>query len=125
MNYLIDFKLKNNDENIEKYNISIKYIGNDIVFEDVGDKYILRVENNIMKMTKENKESKIEFLFDEKRVTNGKYYIKELNNYFDTKIKTLDLNLSKKIIHVKYKLFISNEETGTFDFKITLKEASK
>lgn len=123
MKYLIDFYLKNNDEESNKKNIEalsnenvLKFNLNDDIIE------ITKNENNII-MSKDNNESNIVFNFILGKKTSTSYYIKNMNFYIDTEVLTKSLMIEKNKIMVEYDLWLSNEKAGSFKYEINIKEA--
>ena len=120
-NLLIDFYLKNNDENITKENINAKSKNNQLTFEIENDKYVIERGKNVS-LKKENSESLLEFIFINNKCVEGKYYIKELDFYMDAKVKTNELVNAKNIINIKYELQLQDEFIGNFELLIKVKE---
>ena len=117
---ILDFYIKNNDEEYFYENINAKYKNNTYVFNIENDKYEIKVDNKII-LKKENNESLLEFIFDENKETNATYYIKELDFYMDAKINTIYTKKEVDIV-VEYKLTLQDEEIGNFIFKLKDKE---
>lgn len=120
-NLLIDFYLKNNDENITKENINAKLKNNQLTFEIENDKYVVERGKNIL-LKKENSESLLEFNFINNKFVECKYYIKELDFYMDAKVKTTEMVNTKNIINIKYELQLQDEFIGNFELLIKVKE---
>lgn len=117
---ILDFYIKNNDEEYFYENINAKYKNNTYIFNIENDKYEIKVDNKII-LKKENNESLLEFIFDENKETNATYYIKELDFYMDAKINTIYTKKEVDIV-VEYKLTLQDEEIGNFIFKLKDKE---
>lgn len=123
MKYLVDFRLKNNDESISKNNIEAIYIKNkELSFKYDNESIKININNDNIIMQKENKDSKIIFNFILNKKADTKYYIKELDFYIDTEVLTNNLTISDKKIHIEYDLWLSGEYTGKFMYEIDIKE---
>lgn len=123
MKYLVDFKLKNNDEFIEKNNIEAIYTKNkQLSFKYDDEKVQIDTNNNNVIMKKENNDSKIIFNFILNKKTQTKYYIKELEFYIDTEVLTNKLIIRDNNIYIEYELWLSGEYTGKFIYEIVIKE---
>ena len=118
--YIISFYLKNNDEIIRKDNIESKIKKDELLFEINKDKYKINLSKFIL--NKDNNESTINFIFDDKNETKGTYYIKDMNFYMDAKIKTNKLIYKDNKLDIDYELYLQDEYIGKFRLKITVKE---
>lgn len=123
MNVLINFKIKNNAEEIIKTNIKAKYKKyKQLEFSYDNESINIEINNNNIIMHKENNESVIVFNFKLNQTTESKYYIKELDFYIDTVINTKKLKIEKNKIDIEYNLKLSGEEIGNFKYQIIIKE---
>ena len=120
-NLLIDFYLKNNEENISKKNINAKLKHNQLTFEIENDKYVVERGKNIS-LKKENSDSLLEFNFIDNKCVEGKYYIKELDFYMDAKVKTNKIINKDNKLEINYELYLQDEYIGKFELIITVKE---
>lgn len=118
--YIISFYLKNNDEIIRKDNIESKIKKDELLFEINKDKYKINLSKFIL--NKDNNESTINFIFDDKNETKGTYYIKDMNFYMDARIKTNKLIYKDNKLDIDYELYLQDEYIGKFRLKITVKE---
>lgn len=124
MKYYIDFIIKNNDEEVSKYDIKAIYNENkgiEFNYDKESIKITINKDNIIMK--KENDESIITFNFNLNKKTETKYYLKDLGFYIDTEILTNKLIIEKEKIYIEYKLWLQGEEAGEFKYQIDIKEA--
>ncbi len=118
--YIINFYLKNNDETIKKDNIESVFKKNTLKFNIGNDKYKIDLDKFILE--KDNNESRLCFIFSDKKDTKGTYYIKELDFYMDAKIKTSKLIYKDNKLDIKYELYLQDEYIGKFELKIEVKE---
>ena len=65
---------------------------------------------------------KCNFEFKDNAITNGTYFIKEMNFYMDAKIKTTKCIVNEENINIEYTLWLHDEEIGNFEFKLEVKE---
>lgn len=117
---MINFYLKNNDETIKRDNIESDIKKNRIKFNVDNDKY--RIDLDQFVLEKDNSESRLCFMFNDKKETKGTYYIKELDFYMDARIKTNKLIYKDNKLEIKYELYLQDEYIGKFELKITVKE---
>lgn len=96
----------------------IKY-KNKLNFKVDGYKYQLILNDNELKLMYENEEMKNLLLFSLKTITKAIIYVKKENITFELSIKTLNLNISKDLITVRY-IIMDNEEK--YELKIELGE---
>lgn len=120
-NYFVDFSLQNNEEKIEKKDIKIKKENNIMTFLSDNEKFKITLNDNII-LEKDNDESLIVFDFKLNEETSSKYYIKDLDFYIDTKIKTKQLEIKDNYIFIEYDLWLSDEYTGNFKYELKFKE---
>mgnify|MGYP004445475629 CR=1 FL=1 len=120
-NYFVDFSLQNNEEKIEKKDIKLKKENNIMTFLSDNEKFKITLNDNII-LEKDNDESLIVFDFKLNEETSSKYYIKDLDFYIDTKIKTKQLEIKDNYIFIEYDLWLSDEYTGNFKYEIKFKE---
>ncbi len=118
--YIISFYLKNNDEVIKKDIPIYKIEKNKLKFNIDNDKYKIDLDKFIIE--KDSIESRLCFMFSEKKETNGTYYIKELDFYMEAKIKTNKLIYKDNKLEIKYELYLQDEYIGKFELKIEVKE---
>ena len=102
----IDYKIKNNDEILKKENLEAVYKVNEYLkIKDKDENINISFDNgNIIKETE------------------SKYFIKNLNFYIDTKVKTNHLQIDDDRIIIEYDLWLSDEYSGNFKYEIILKE---
>lgn len=120
-NYFVDFSLQNNEEKIEKKDIKLKKENNTMTFLSDNEKFKMTLNDNII-LEKDNDESLIVFDFKLNEETSSKYYIKDLDFYIDTKIKTKQLEIKDNYIFIEYDLWLSDEYTGNFKYELKFKE---
>lgn len=120
-NYFVDFSLQNNEEKIEKKDIKLKKENNIMTFLSDNEKFKITLNDNII-LEKDNDESLIVFDFKLNEETSSKYYIKDLDFYIDTKIKTKQLEIKDNYIFIEYDLWLSDEYTGNFKYELNFKE---
>ena len=118
--YIINFYLKNNEEVIKK-NIPIyNKEKNTLKFNINNDSYIIDLDKFIL--TKDNSESSLFFKFNDKKETNGTYYIKDINITMDVKIITSKLFYQDNRLEINYELYLQDEYIGKYMLKIDIKE---
>jgi len=118
--HIISFYLKNNDEVIKRDNIDSKIKKNELLFNIDNDKY--KIDLDKYTLYKDNSESSLNFIFNDKKETNGTYYIKEMKFYMDAKIKTNKLIYKDSKLEIDYELYLQDEYIGNFKIKIEVKE---
>lgn len=118
---IINFYLRNNEEEITRNDISYKIKNNTYIFNIDNDNYTVEKSDNIH-LRKENSESIIDFIYINNKETKGTYYIKELNFYMDAKIKTNKLVNLNNLIEINYDLYLQDEYIGNFEIKFEIKE---
>lgn len=122
MNYVINFSIQNNDEKIIKKNIKTKYKNNELSFKYDNESIKITIKKDNIIMYKENNESILTFNFIKNKETESKYFIKSLNFYIDTKIKTNKLEIKKDRLYIEYELYLQDEYSGKFIYEIQIKE---
>lgn len=115
MKVLINSSLRNN-ENEEENTKKIKGIllNNTIKYNEEGVKVEI-VLDDIITLSRINNEYEIRLTFDNKKITNGSYIIKDINKKIDFKITTNQLKLENNQLLISYKLDINDLE---FYFKL-------
>ena len=113
----LDLIIKNNDGITTYKDIYYKEKSNKLLFETKDDNYEFIIDKTI-KMIKDNKESKIEVLFDDNKKTHGLYNIKDINTTFNLNIITNTLEINEKSVIIEYELYIEDEKTGDFRIEI-------
>lgn len=105
----ISIKTAINDEKFLFKGIKKK---NKIIYKD-NDISVMIDISNIVVLTRENLDFKINLIFDEKENTKGFYLLKSSNNYLELQIKTEKLVVLENSIEIIYNIN-SNEETINF-----------
>lgn len=119
----IDYKIKNNDEIVKKENLEAVYKVNEYLkIKDIDENINISFDNGNIIMERDNNESNLLFNFVLDKETESKYFIKNLNFYIDTKIKTNHLQIDDDRIIIEYDLWLSDEYSGNFKYEIILKE---
>lgn len=119
----IDYKIKNNDEELKKENLEAVYKVNEYLkIKDIGENINISFDNGNIIMERDNNESNLLFNFVLDKETESKYFIKNLNFYIDTKVKTNHLQIDSDRIIIEYDLWLSDEYSGNFKYEIILKE---
>ena len=119
----IDYKIKNNDEILKKENLEAIYKVNEYLKINYIDENInISFDNGNIIMERDNNESNLLFNFVLDKETESKYFIKNLNFYIDTKVKTNHLQIDDDRIIIEYDLWLSDEYSGNFKYEIILKE---
>lgn len=120
----IDYKIKNNDEILKKENLEAVYKVNEYLkIKDIDENINIFFDNGNIIMERDNNESNLLFNFVLDKETESKYFIKNLNFYIDTKVKTNHLQIDDDRIIIEYDLWLSDEYSGNFKYEIILKEA--
>ena len=114
---MLDLIIKNNDGITTYKDISYKEKNNKLLFETKDDNYEFIIDKSF-KMIKDNKDSKIEVLFNETKKTKGIYIIKDINTTFNLNIITNTLEINEKSVIIEYELYIEDEKTGDFRIEI-------
>ena len=119
----IDYKIKNNDEILKKENLEAVYKVNEYLkIKDIDENINISFDNGSIIMERDNNESNLLFNFVLDKETESKYFIKNLNFYIDTKVKTNHLQIDDDRIIIEYDLWLSDEYSGNFEYEIILKE---
>ena len=119
----IDYKIKNNDEIVKKENLEAVYKVNEYLkIKDIHENINISFDNGNIIMERDNNESNLLFNFVLDKETESKYFIKNLNFYIDTKVKTNHLQIDDDRIIIEYDLWLSDEYSGNFKYEIILKE---
>lgn len=119
----IDYKIKNNDEILKKENLEAVYKVNEYLkIKDIDENINISFNNGNIIMERDNNESNLLFNFVLDKETESKYFIKNLNFYIDTKVKTNHLQIDDDRIIIEYDLWLSDEYSGNFKYEIILKE---
>lgn len=119
---LIDYIIKNNDEITKKENLKADYKINEYLkIKDDYEVINISFNNGNIIMERDSSASNIIFNFINGKETETKYFIKELNFYIDTKIKTKNIQISDNKIFIEYELWLSSEYSGNFIYEINLK----
>lgn len=119
----IDYKIKNNDEILKKENLEAVYKVNEYLkIKDIDENINISFDNGNIIMERDNNESNLLFNFVLDKETESKYFIKNLNFYIDTKVKTNHLQIDDDRIIIEYNLWLSDEYSGNFKYEIILKE---
>lgn len=119
----IDYKIKNNDEELKKENLEAVYKVNEYLkIKDIDENINISFDNGNIIMERDNNESNLLFNFVLDKETESKYFIKNLNFYIDTKVKTNHLQIDDDRIIIEYDLWLSDEYSGNFKYEIILKE---
>lgn len=119
----IDYKIKNNDEILKKENLEAVYKVNEYLkIKDIDENINISFNNGNIIMERDNNESNLLFNFVLDKETESKYFIKNLNFYIDTKVKTNHLQIDSDKIIIEYDLWLSDEYSGNFKYEIILKE---
>ena len=119
----IDYKIKNNDEILKKENLEAIYKVNEYLkIKDIDENINISFNNGNIIMERDNNESNLLFNFVLDKETESKYFIKNLNFYIDTKVKTNHLQIDDDRIIIEYDLWLSDEYSGNFKYEIILKE---
>ncbi len=119
----IDYKIKNNDEILKKENLEAVYKVNEYLkIKDIDENINISFNNGNIIMERDNNESNLLFNFVLDKETESKYFIKKLNFYIDTKVKTNHLQIDDDRIIIEYDLWLSDEYSGNFKYEIILKE---
>ena len=114
--YIISFYLKNNDEIIKKNITTYNKEKNILKFNIDNDSY--NIDLNKFILIKDNKESTLNFKFNDKKETNGTYYIKDINITMDARIKTNKLLYKDNKLEINYELHLQDEYIGKFELII-------
>ena len=119
----IDYKIKNNDEILKKENLEAVYkVTEYLKIKDIDENINISFDNGNIIMERDNNESNLLFNFVLDKETESKYFIKNLNFYIDTKVKTNHLQIDDDRIIIEYDLWLSDEYSGNFKYEIILKE---
>ena len=122
INKIIDFSIINEEVNNNYKDIECSYSNDKYSFKIENDFLNITVDNKKVLFVKENDNSILKLELINNKKTDGTYYIKQLDSIIDVKVECIFQNVLKDKIEVKYKLWLQDEYTGEFCFKILLKE---
>ena len=122
INKIIDFIVINEEVNNNYKDIECSYSNNKYSFKIENDFFNITVDNKKVLFVKENDNSILKLELINNKKNDGTYYIKQLDSIIDVKAESIFQNILKDKIEVKYKLWLQDEYTGEFCFKILLKE---
>lgn len=89
---------------------------NSIIYKDNDTNVKIIIDNNI-NLIRENKDFKIELLFQKNKKTNCKCFLKNYNKYLNLLIETKILEYDEKSLHILYKINDDN-----INFKLEFEE---
>ena len=115
----LDLIIKNDDGITTYKDIEYKKKNNKILFETKDDKYEFEIDKDVT-MKKENSDSSISILFQNKKKSCGLYEIYSVNNTFNLNIYTNNIEINEKSVIIDYELYIEDEKTGNFRIEIYL-----
>ena len=113
----LDLIIKNDDGITTYKDIEYKKKNNKILFESKDDKYEFEIDKDVT-MKKENSDSSISILFQNKKKSCGLYEIYSVNNTFNLNICTNNIEINEKSVIIDYELYIEDEKTGNFSIEI-------
>lgn len=119
---LIDYKIINPDETIEKRDIKAIYTEDKISYIDDKDSMSIILSNNNIIMTKDNFSSKTTLNFIKDKKTDSEYFIKSLNSKLNVKVKTNILEITHNKIYIEYEIWFEEEYSGKFTYDLCIKE---
>lgn len=119
----IDYIINNNDEIVKKENLEAKYKENEYLkIIDNEENINISFNNGNIIMERDSSDSNIIFNFILNKETESKYFIKDLNFYIDTKVKTNNIKVDNNKLLIEYELYLQDEYSGKFKYEITMKE---
>lgn len=119
---LIDYKIINPDETIEKRDIKAIHTEDKINYIDDKDSISIILSNNNIIMTKDNFSSKTTLNFIKDKKTDSEYFIKSLNSKLNVKVKTNILEITHNKIYIEYEIWFEEEYSGKFTYDLCIKE---
>ena len=119
---LIDYKIINPDETIEKRDIKAIHTEDKINYIDDKDNISIILSNNNIIMTKDNFSSKTTLNFIKDKKTDSEYFIKSLNSKLNVKVKTNILEITHNKIYIEYEIWFEEEYSGKFTYDLCIKE---
>ena len=122
LNCLIDYKIINSEEKIEKNNIKAIHNNNELSYIDELDSIRLTINKDNIVMIKENISSTTTLNFINNKKTNSEYLIKALNAKLDLKVKTNKLEISDNRVYIEYEIWFEEEYSGKFTYDLYIKE---
>lgn len=119
---LIDYKIINPDETIEKNNIDAIYEDNKMSYKDDVDSMNITINEDNIVMTKDNFSSTTTLNFIKDKKTDSEYFIKSLNSKLNVKVKTNILEITDNKIYIEYEIWFEEEYSGKFIYDLYIKE---
>ena len=120
---IFDINYKPSFEILKKENLEAVYKVNEYLkIKDIDENKNISFNNGNIIMERDNNESNLLFNFVLDKETESKYFIKNLNFYIDTKVKTNHLQIDDDRIIIEYDLWLTDEYSGNFKYEIILKE---
>ncbi len=106
-----------NNELIEEDLLECQGIMNNNIIKYYDGKTLVKLNlNDIITLTRTNQDQEIIFRFDLDNETIGKYYLKDINQNLEFKIKTKELTILNNQIKISYELDLQDE---VFNFKLS------
>ena len=119
---LIDYKIRNPENEFIKKNIVAEYTNNEITFKDENDSIKLIINNDNIIMIKDDLSSKTTLNFILNKKTTSEYYVKAIDMIIDLKVLTNKLEINKERIYIEYEIWFDDEYSGKFNYEINIKE---
>lgn len=91
---------------------------NIITYNYGGISVCVTIKDNMVILTRENDEMKITLKFEKNKKATSYYEIKELKLNIELTVDTKDLVIKDKMLSVKYDLYLNNEFSDSFDYKL-------
>lgn len=86
--------------------------------DELKTKNFLTIENNLIKLIRENDDVIITFYFEKSGDSIGVYYLKDVDQNIDMTIFTDELIIEKNKIYIKYYLTILEDDMGLFEYEV-------
>ena len=119
---IIDFSVINEEENNNYTNIECNHSKEKYEFKIEEDIFNIAINKEKILFLKENNNSILKMELIENKKTDGTYFIKQLESSIDVKVESTNQKILDDIIEVTYKLWLQDEYTGIFSFKLSIKE---
>lgn len=91
---------------------------NKIIYKDDDISVTIDI-SNIIVLTRENLDFKLQLIFDQNKETTGTYLLKMNNNYLELQVKTKKLVIEPKFIEI---IYIINSSDEIKNFKLEFEE---
>lgn len=111
--------ISKNNENISKIMVEALKSDNKIIFYDENNTLMkVEIDGAMVVITRSNEDMKLLMSFEKNKSLNSFCEIKTLNSKIDVKTITKDLIISSNSLKIIYDMYMDDEYSGTFNYKL-------